>query len=57
MITRINFYEFILHMIFKFFRENSHYWNGQFQEIRKNHIWGEFVKIQVVMIYVIFHQK
>ena len=33
-----DFYEFSLYMIFKIFRENSHYRNGHFQEILKNHI-------------------
>ena len=47
-------------MIFKIFRENSHNRNGHFQEILKNHIWGELVNIQefiLVMIYVILPQK
>ena len=47
-------------MIFKIFRENRHYQNGQFQEKREDYIKGEYVKIwelSLVIIFVIFAQK
>ena len=34
----LDFYVFILYMIFKIFHENSHYRNDHFPENRENHI-------------------
>ena len=44
-------------MIFKIFRGNSHYRNGYFQEIRENHVQGEFVKIWEYTLVIFFSLK
>ena len=62
MITRVHFQILRIYpMVFLLiFHENRHYLTGHFQEIRKNHIKGEFMKIwecTLVIIFLIFPLK
>ena len=54
----IHSYGFTLYMIFNIFHD--HFRNGHFQKNSASHMWGDFVKIRVftlVIIFVVFSQK